>query len=91
MKPCAIRVPNVFSPNGDSKNDNFIVEGIREFDNSTVQIFNRWGTLVYENTDYKNTWSPEESEIPDGVYYYIVGINKPSGLEYFKGELTILR
>lgn len=66
---CDTWVPNIFTPNGDGKNDMFHIYGIEGFPNSKVQIYNRWGNLVFEDDYYRNTWSGDD--LPDGVYYYI--------------------
>jgi gliding motility-associated-like protein len=90
-KSCDIIVPNVFSPNGDSFNNFFVVASLLDYDGSTLRVFNRWGALIYESDDYKNNWSPSEDEVPDGVYYYILTVNTNSGKDIFEGHLTILR
>ena len=84
-------IPNVISPNADGKNDFFRVEGLDFFDDSTLEVYNRWGGLVYESLDYNNNWSPNEDELSDGTYYFILGVNFPEGMEMFNGELTVLR
>jgi hypothetical protein len=45
-----------------------------------MQVFNRWGSLVYRSEDYKNDWGGESNmgvqvmkgAIPDGTYYYVI-------------------
>lgn len=66
---CDTVVPNIFTPNGDGKNDMFQIYGIEGFPNSKLQVFNRWGSLVFEDDYYRNTWSG--GDLQDGVYYYI--------------------
>jgi gliding motility-associated-like protein len=77
------------TPNGDGENDTFKVQSISRLPGSTCQIFNRWGNLVFEDKDYDGSWSAVD--IPDGVYYYVIGIKRKSGMEYYSGDLTILR
>ncbi len=84
-------IPNVISPNADGKNDFFRIEGLDFFDGSTLEVYNRWGGLVFESLDYSNNWSPTEADVTEGTYYFILGVNFPSGMEMFHGELTILR
>ena len=91
MIPCDIKIPDIFTPNGDAENNTFEVTGLLNFPGSTLQVWNRWGQLIYENTDYRNNWAPNDTEASDGVYYFILGINKPGGMEYFEGDLTIKR
>lgn len=72
-------IPDVFTPDGDGKNDFFVIKGLNgNVDNSLV-VFNRWGNKVYEKTSYDNTWDgiPNVSgtfgsqKLPPGTYYYI--------------------
>jgi gliding motility-associated-like protein len=83
---CELVIPNVFSPNGDGYNQFFFVDGIQFFSNS-VRIYNRWGQLVFERLNYRNTWDGDD--VPDGTYFYEITVeNKP---EPYTGSLTILR
>lgn len=72
-------VYDVITPNNDGDNETFIIEGIELFEN-TLQIFNRWGVLVYEATNYKNTFNGlsdgrstilKNEKLPVGTYFYI--------------------
>jgi len=83
---CEIIVPNVFTPNGDGSNDRFDIDGILSTQN-TVKIFNRWGQVVFEATNYRNNWSA--SGIPDGTYFYEVIV--PREPKPLTGHVTILR
>jgi gliding motility-associated-like protein len=80
-----LKVPNVFSPNGDGKNDRFVIEGLYGSGN-TLYIYNRWGQLVYKSEDYKNEWDGDNR--PEGTYYFIF---KPIDKEEIKGTVTILK
>lgn len=84
VEPCFI--PNIFTPNGDGANDFFEFPGLARFPNSRLQVWNRWGNLVYENDSYRNNWSAED--VPDGTYYYLL---LRSDGEVYNGEVTILR
>lgn len=48
-------VPNIFSPNGDGHNDYLVINGPRLF-NYYIQIYDRWGKLVFESTEQKEYW-----------------------------------
>ena len=74
-----IFIPSGFSPNRDGVNDYFVIT--RPFNTSiNLEIFNRWGNLVYKSADYKNDWDGRGNQpnnilgepLPDGTYYYIV-------------------
>lgn len=86
---CELLIPNIITPDGDGRNDTFEITSIRRYPGSTVQIFNRWGNLVHEDLDYNGKWGADG--MPDGVYYYILGIKKSDGFEMHSGDLTVIR
>ncbi len=64
---------NVFTPNGDGKNDFFEITNIDKYLSSNVVILDRWGKKVYEANNYNNSTVKWEAKgAADGVYYYIV-------------------
>lgn len=79
-------IPSGFSPNGDGKNDVFEILGLEGVDGATIQIFNRWGSIVYESNDYKpgNFWDGDD--VPVGTYFYIFTM---PGAEGVAGPVTI--
>ncbi|MES2139731.1 MAG: gliding motility-associated C-terminal domain-containing protein [Bacteroidota bacterium] len=82
-------LPNVFTPNGDLKNDIFTING-SGMENFNGKIFNRWGTELYEWNDPKGGWNGENQ--PAGVYYYTIGFNSNSGaLKSITGFVNLLR
>lgn len=87
---CDTEIPNVFSPNGDSMNDFFRIPGIEGFPNSKLEIYNRWGNVIYQSNDYGGGWDGRINNEPvaDGTYYYIL---RRSDGENFHGALTITR
>ena len=68
-----LRVPNVFTPNGDGLNDEFRVQyrSIVEFH---CWVYNRWGKLVYEWTDPAKGWDGTINGRPaaEGAYFYVI-------------------
>ncbi len=79
---CPCKVPNVITMNGDGVNDEFIIRNIEDYDRVHVQIFNRWGNLVFESTDYQNDWKGEDvsgKPLEAGVYTYVV---TPESIKY---------
>jgi len=89
VKACDIRYPNIITPNGDSKNDTFEIEGILEYPGSTLIVYNRWGKVVYESNDYRNSWNG--ADLPEGVYYFIAEINKSTGKEPHAAYFQLFR
>ncbi|HMU73345.1 MAG TPA: gliding motility-associated C-terminal domain-containing protein, partial [Ferruginibacter sp.] len=84
---------NGFSPNGDQVNDYWHILGIEAYPDNTVQVFNRWGNLVFEQKGYTNaqawdgTWNGKA--LPDGTYYYLVDPGKGSKIR--SGYLELVR
>uniref|UniRef100_UPI0039AEA752 gliding motility-associated C-terminal domain-containing protein n=1 Tax=Myroides odoratus TaxID=256 RepID=UPI0039AEA752 len=79
---------NLVTPDGDGKNDYFIIDNIKNYPNNKVEIFNRWGARVYETRGYdplgdgsSNVFKgysegkvtvDKGSKLPSGTYYYVV-------------------
>ena len=85
-----IVIPTAISPNGDGSNDNWIISGTDININISVEIYNRWGGLLYANDNYQNNWDGtyQEKPLSAGVYYFIVKIDQD---KVYTGSLTILR
>ncbi|WP_292947218.1 gliding motility-associated C-terminal domain-containing protein [Olleya sp. UBA1516] len=75
-----LTVYNGISPNNDGLNENFIIEGVELFKNN-LQIFNRWGRIVYETENYDNTFNGvsnktvvgnQGEKLPVGTYFYVL-------------------
>lgn len=84
-------IPQGFSPNGDGVNDVFEVTGMSAFPGSTLEVFNRWGQLVYANNAYANEWdgrSNNGGQLPDDTYFHV--LNLTDGTTY-KGYIVIKR
>jgi len=68
-------LPNIFTPNGDGRNDLFGPFPYRGVELIDLQIFNRWGKVVFTTNDpdidWKGTYLDSNSPLPDGVYYYV--------------------
>ena len=65
-------IPKGISPNGDGMNDFFNLAG---FNVTQLNIYNRYGTIVYAKGGYVNEWkgqSDKGEELPDGTYYYVI-------------------
>lgn len=87
-----IFIPNVFSPNGDGKNDQWVIRNISDYIGTKVQIFNRYGQKVFQNDNFITPWDGILSgkPLPVGSYYYILDLANKSKARY-KGSVTILR
>ena len=81
-------IPKGVSANNDGDNDNFDLSNLNV---ERLQIFNRWGMVVYEQKNYTDQWegrSNDGKELPDGTYYYI--IEQRSG-KTFTGWVYLIR
>ena len=69
---------NGFTPNGDGKNDYFTIDGLENFPNTRIIIYNRWGNRLFEDGNYQNNWGGTWNDflVPDGTYFYQVILEK---------------
>lgn len=84
-----IYIPNIITPNGDGKNDYFVIPGLDRYPGSTLIIYNRWGNQVYQNKNYDNKWNGEG--LNEGTYYYILKLRSAQVNRDLKGWIELLR
>ncbi|MBJ7882743.1 HYR-like domain-containing protein [Gelidibacter salicanalis] len=81
----------------DGKNDFFTVTGVETCGFTVeLQIFNRWGAMIYESKNYQNDWNGTSSKasvgnsnyVPTGTYYYVINLRN-SGLKPFAGPIYV--
>ena len=86
-----LSIPNGFSPNGDGTNDEFIIAGLQKYPNNSIEIYNRYGNMVYESKNYQNYWdgvsTGKTQKLPAAPYYYVLSIN--GGSKIVKGWVYI--
>ncbi|MEA5109064.1 MAG: HYR domain-containing protein, partial [Lentimicrobium sp.] len=88
-----IIIYNGITPNGDGRNDNWIIDGIEEYGDNEILLFNRWGDQVRYFENYNNTsvvWDGTNKNgkiLPDGTYYYIVKLRSVN--EIYTGWVII--
>ncbi|MBI3136138.1 MAG: HYR domain-containing protein [Bacteroidetes bacterium] len=76
-QPFELEMPTGYSPNNDGENDYFVVHGIEAFPDNEIQVYNRWGNLVYSASGYQNEWDGHNNsgeELPDGTYFVILKV-----------------
>jgi large repetitive protein len=72
------------SPNGDGANDRWILLNLNEYEDAEVEVYNRWGTLVYVSRPYKNDWVGDcntcigNDLLPSATYFYKIIPHKKS-------------
>jgi gliding motility-associated-like protein len=84
-------ISNVLTPNGDGKNDTWMIWGITQHQNNSVKVFDRAGRLVFYRQNYSNDWNGtyNGASLDEGAYYYVVDFG--DGQKPATGMLTIVR
>ena len=86
-----ISIPNTFTPNGDAINDLWEIKNLDDYQNSLVEIFDRYGQQVYQSRGYYKPWDGKMNgrQLPFGTYYYIINLN--NGSKPVSGYVAIIR
>lgn len=87
-------VPNVFTPTGDSNNDNFRIFFTCPFQKFNIKIFNRWGEKVFESNDPYFVWNgtyQDSLQTPAVFVYYLEGSFADEKPITNKGSITLIR
>ena len=90
-KTC-LDIPTAFSPNGDGKNDKWILKHIDLYPKAKVEIYNRWGLMIFQSEKYfTEPWDGtyNGNEVTTGSYVYILNLN--DGSEPQTGTVTVIR
>lgn len=88
---CIVVIPNTFTPNGDGINDFWDISALVSYPSCTVDIYNRYGVLVFRSVGYPRPWDGTSGgkSLPIGTYYYIIDLN--NGKKPYDGSVTIIR
>ena len=76
---------NIITPNGDGINDYFVIKDLSFFTTCKLIVYNLYGDIVFEQSNYDNTW--EANELDPGTYYYIISCDNSSKT----GTINILK
>jgi len=84
-------VPNIFSPNGDGIHDRWEIPYLISYPGCTVDIYNRYGQLIYHSVGYDKPWdgTVNSNSVPVGTYYYI--IDPKNGKQKMSGYVDVIR
>ena len=84
----------VMTPNGDNFNDTFIINCVKD-NSSDLSVFDRWGRLIYAQSNYDDTWQgidKDGKDLKEGAYIWVLTVNFGQGRrEVYKGTVTVLR
>lgn len=89
-----LEIFNGMSPNGDGINDTFFIANLDAQNANYLQIFNRWGHLVFEQKDYQNDWQGtwNGKALPDGTYFYALEVENNEGETInYRGSIELHR
>ncbi|MDX2190910.1 MAG: FG-GAP-like repeat-containing protein [Bacteroidota bacterium] len=84
-----VSIPNVITPNNDGINDRLQINCNTCQNSINLQIFNRWGTQVFESDSYKNYWKAENCA--EGIYFYTATLSQTNISRTFNGWIQVLR
>lgn len=86
--PSDVSIPTGFSPNNDGANDTWTISGLENYPNATINVFNRWGQLLFEGGPSNPTWNGMYlgELLPTADYYYIIDLGEGSK---YNGVVTL--
>lgn len=84
-------IPNAFSPNGDGINDTWQITYLNSYPGCVVQIFNRYGQIIFQSVGYSKPWDGTYNgqPLPIGTYYYVIDTKRIA--RKLSGYVAILR
>ncbi|MFD2514322.1 gliding motility-associated C-terminal domain-containing protein [Pontibacter locisalis] len=82
---------NAITLNGDNMNDTWQIRNIEHYPNCRVQVFTKWGSLVYESRGYKSPWDGTHNgnPLPMAAYYYVIDLGM--GKKPVSGSITLIK
>lgn len=89
-----VYIPNIFSPNKDGLNEVFMPYGLEYALEYELQIYNRWGALLFRSTDLQTGWDGTSGgePVPDGVYVYKINvIDSYNKATEYRGTVQLIR
>jgi gliding motility-associated-like protein len=105
VEQCELVIPTGFSPNGDGIQDTWRIKCLENYPDARIEIFNRWGNLVFERDNFGNSdvhgadawwdgysskkWTFGNDKLPTGTYFFILDLN--DGNEPLTGHLFLNR
>jgi gliding motility-associated-like protein/uncharacterized repeat protein (TIGR01451 family) len=88
-----IEIPNFFTPDGDGQNDIWIPRNIEQFPELFLNVYDRYGRMVYRLQDSPEGWDGfyQENTLPTGDYWYVIKLNGEDDTREFVGNFTLYR
>jgi gliding motility-associated-like protein len=87
----SVIIPNIFSPNGDNVHDRWEIPYLESYPGCTINVYNRYGQLVYQSIGYTKPWDGRVNgkDVPVGTYYYV--IDPKNGRTKLSGYVDVIR
>lgn len=88
-----LKAGNLLTPDADGHNDTFTIPNVELYANYVLHVYNAIGNLVYEQTQYDNSWTgltSKGTELPSGTYYYVFQ-DSTNADSSFKGQIHVYR
>jgi gliding motility-associated-like protein len=95
IEPCSIflgnNIPTAFTPNGDGQNDTWVIPGLEYAANASVNVYDRWGRLVYHSEHGYQPWNGKYNGkyVPMDNYFYIIKVDNNS--KAVVGSIMVIR
>jgi len=100
LKASCLLIPDLITPDGDMLNDTWVIPYIYYFPNVEVDIYNRWGNLIYHTAHYQNEWYGQinrntqtvmnsQKNVPTGTYFFVMTLNDPQKTPPIKGYIDV--
>lgn len=98
IKNCPPTIYNLVTANNDGANDTFYIEGLRDiFENFKLEIYNRWGNLIWEGNNQTEDWNGFATKgtrimgdkVTPGTYFYILNLNDSDYHEALTGFIHV--
>lgn len=86
-------LPNVITPNGDGINDEYVLPQLELAESFDLNIYNRWGNLIFTSSDFNIMWKGETNlgtEASDGVYFAVLKYVSCNGKEFKNSSFVYL-
>jgi gliding motility-associated-like protein len=85
-----VAINNVITPNGDGKNDVFLIDGLQNYPNNKLSIFDRSGRLVFTTVNYQSNWNGmlNGKKLNEDAYYYVIELGM--GILPLRGSISII-
>lgn len=91
LVPPGITIPTAFTPNNDGINDQWQIEALAGYPNCMVNIFTRYGAMIYHSKGYSQPWDGtfNGAKLAPGTYYYLIDLGNSS--PKLSGYVTLIR